>query len=423
MPVRLRSAGALLTRTALGCESCVRNWDVLWGEVLAHYARMNPRAHVCSAASGLLDERARRLGQACELGALTRSEAAAKILAAAVDGGVVKLMCHRHHRRLAETWGSNEVTAAVTSMLVRYALGSAERDGHLDPGRFVDGTVSAAGWVGKVIGAMRTTRILREMSVETRELACPGVLERVAVASAEDAVLEGTVPEVETSTHGLPATSATIRLVHASALHQLFGLPPLRPWNLVDDQRVVLLQELKSSPDSLRRVLTGQHEGIDGSSLESVSLLWSGWSQDDVSAMLALSTPERDIPRVLASAALRPLPRPSARSGDVDRLRGRARDGVPEPAAVAVRGAFEAFLDCRVEVYADFDRIRCRPSDTEIARREASREMFPALLLEASQLSGIAERDLLSGVIALFIEPLPVADPVYFTPTSWRFPE
>lgn len=383
---------------------------------------MKQRVHVRSAASGLLDERARILGEQFWTGTLTRSEAAAKILSAAVDSGVAQLMCHRHHGRLAEVWGSDEVTGAVTSMLVRYALGDAESDGHLEPGRFADGSSSAAGWVGKVIGTMRTTRILREMSVETRELAAPLVLEQAAVVSAEDAVLAGTVPEVDESTRGLPATSATIRLVHASALHQLLGLPPLSPWNLADDQRAVLLHELESRPDSLRRVLAGELAGIDGSVRESVGLLWAGWNRDDVAAMLALSTPGRDIPRVLASAALRLLPRPTARSGDLDRLRARARDGVSAFATDTVSAAFEAFLDCQVEFHTDFDRIRRRLTATEAARREVSRAALPALLREASQQIGIGHLDLLSGLIALFIEPLPVADPVYFTPTSWRFP-
>lgn len=382
---------------------------------------MNPRAHVRSAASSLLDDRARILGQECAAGTLTRNAAAAKILSAAVDSGVLQLMCHRHHRRLAESWGSDEVNAAVTSMLARYALGGAERDGHLEPDRFVDGTVSAAGWVGKVVGAMRTTRILREMSVETRELACPGALEHMAVASAEDAVLAGAVPEVEQPTRGLPATSATIRLVHASALHQLLGLPPLHAWNLTHEQRTDLLVWIEEDPAAPRRVLTGNLEGIDGSVCESVSLLWAGWSQEDVAAILALSTHVRDIPRVLANAALRPLPRPTACSGDLDRLRARALDGVPGPAATAVRAAFEGFLDCRVEVYTDFDRIRRRPTATETARRDVSQGALPPLLYEAAQQIGIGHQDLLSGLIALFIEPLPVADPVYFTPTPWRF--
>lgn len=382
---------------------------------------MNPRAHVCSAASGLLDEHARILGQQFEAGSLTRSGAAAKILAEAVDSGAVQLMCRRHHHRLAAVWGSDEVTGAVTSMLVRYALGAAENDGHLDPGRFADGSSSAAGWVGKVIGTMRTTRILREMGVETRELPCPGALERAAISSAEDSVLAEAVPVIDQSTRGLPATSATICLVHASALHQLLGLPPLSPWNLTNDQRAVLLHELESRPDSLRRVLTGELEGIDASVRESIGLLWASWSRDDVAAMLALSTPERDIPRVLAIAALRPLPRPASRSGDLDRLRARARDGVPASATTVVSAAFEAFLDCQVEVHTDFDRIRRRLTATETARREASRESFPALLQEAAQQIDIGRLDLLSGLIAQFIEPLPVADPVYFTPASWRF--
>ena len=383
---------------------------------------MKQRAHVRSAASDLLDERARILGQECAAGALTRSEATAKILSAAVDSGVVLQMCHRHHHRLAEVWGSGEITAAVTSMLVLYALGNAERDGHLRPDRFVDIEVSAAGWVGKVIGAMRMTRILREMSAEARELAVPSVLEQTSVASAEDAVLAEAVPEVYEPTRGMPATSATIRLVHASALHQLLGLPPLRPWNLTRKQQAEVLEVLERDPDALYPVLAGKVDGAGGTARESIGLLWAGWSQDDVAAMLALTTPERAIPGVLASAALRLLPRPTARSGDLERLRARARDGVPVSAAFAASTAFEAFLDCQVELYTDFDRIRRPPTATENTRREASREALPALLCEASQQIGIGHLDLLSGLIALFIEPLPVADPAYFTPTSWRFP-
>ncbi|WP_193119324.1 hypothetical protein [Brachybacterium tyrofermentans] len=248
------------------------------------------------------------------------------------------------------------------------------------------------------------------------------MLERASVAGAEDAVIAGAVPQVDDCTRGLPATSATIRLVHASALHQLRGLPPLRPWGLTRDQRMELQALLEAQPDALRRVLAGQLEHIDRSVSEAVSQLWSGWSRDDMAAMLALSTPERDIPRVLASAALRRLPRPTARSGDLDRLRARAHDGVPAPASTAVSRVFEAYLDCRVEAYTDFDRIRRRPSAADVARREAAQNELPALLQEASRRIGIGHLDLLSGLIGLFIEPLPVADPAYFAPTRWRFP-
>lgn len=353
---------------------------------------------------------------------LTRSEAAAKILSVAVDSGVVAQMCRRHHQRLAAAWGSDEVGSAVTAMLVRYALGDAECDGHLDPGRFADGSASAAGWIGKVIGSMRTTRILREMSIETRELAVPPVLERAAVASAEDDALAASVPDIAESTRGLPATSATIRLVHASALHQLLGLPALRPWDLSRVQSDQLRQVLERHPEVLRRVLAEGITGVEPSVREAIRALWSGWDQDDVSAMLALSTPDRDIPRVLASAALRPLPRPTIGSRDLERLRARVQGGFPGPVAAAVSRAFEAFLDCRVEAYSDFDRIRRQPTGAETARRHASRADLPALLHEAAKQLGVTDLDLSSGLTALFLEPLPVADPVYFTPTSWRFP-
>lgn len=383
---------------------------------------MNPRAHVRSAASGLLDDRAMNLGGQFVARALTRKAAAAKILATAVDTGVVAHMCRRHHQRLADVWGRAEVTSAITSMLVHYALGDVGSDGHMDPVRFADGTASAAGWVGKVIGAMRTTRILREMAIETRELAVPLALEQVAVPGAENDVMVADVPVIEDSTRGLPATSATIRLVHASALHQLLGVPPLRPWELTHEQAKALRMVLDRSPETLRRTLAGDVEGVDPSLRDSIRLLWVGWSREDVGAMLALSTPDRDIPRVLASAALRPLPRPTAHSGELKRFRQRARSGAPEPAAAAVSAAFESFLDCEVELYTDFDRIRRPPTDAEAARRDASRAEFPVLLHAAAEQLRVRDADLLSGLIALFIEPLAVADPVYFTPTSWRFP-
>lgn len=383
---------------------------------------MFQRANVLEAASSLLDARARLLGHQLVAGTLTREEAAAKILAAAVDTGVVRQMCDRHHRGLARTRGFDEVNAAVTSMLAHYALGGPGREGHLDPARFADSLESAAGWIGKVVGSMRTTRILREMSVDSRELASPMALERAAVSSAEDAVLAASVPEVDESTRGLPATSATIRVVHASALHQLLGLPPLRPWKLTHEQRADLLVWFEEDPDSPRRILSGDVDGISRSARESIGLLWAGWSRDDVAAMLAKSTSERDIPRVLAEAALRRLPRPTARSGDIARLRDLACDGAPPCAQVAVSSVFEAFVDYRVEPYTDYDRIRRQPTATEVARREASVGAFPALMQEAARLLGIGRLDLVSGLTRLFIDPLPVADSTYYAPTAWRFP-
>lgn len=382
---------------------------------------MTQRANVIEAASSHLDERAHQYGQQLASGDMTQGEAAASVLSSAVDSGVVDQMSDRHYRGLARIWGFDEVTAAVTSMLAHYALGGPGCVGHLDPSRFADGATSATGWVGKVIGSMRTTRILREMRTDTRELVSPMELDQVSVPSAEDVAVAAQVPGVEESTRGLPSTSATIRLVHASALHQLLGLPPLRPWWLSRAQKNTLLAAFDESPAAACRVLAGDVDGIDTSTVEAIWQLWSGWSQDDVAEVLAKSTPERDISRLLGEAALRRLPRPTARSGDLDRMRVRARDGVPASAAAAVSAAFEAFLDGRVELYTDFDRIRRRPAATESARREASVEALPDLLQDAARLIGINRLDLLSGLIGLFIESLPVADPVYFTPTRWRF--
>ena len=186
-------------------------------------------------------------------------------------------------------------------------------------------------------------------------------------------MLAASVPVVEDATRGMPATSSTIRLVHASALHQLLGLPALRPWDLTHVQSDQLRQVLERHPEVFRRVLAGDVAGVDPPVAESIRALWSGWDRDDVSAMLAHSTPARDIPRVLASAALRRLPRPTILSRVLERLRARARDGIPASAAIAVSGAFEAFLDSRVEAYTDFDRIRRQPTGAEIARSDASR--------------------------------------------------
>ncbi len=312
--------------------------------------------------------------------------------------------------------------SAVTTMLVCYALGSPDRDGNLDPARFADGAASAAGWIEKVTGAMRTTRILREMSVETRELAVPSVLERASTASAEDDVLAAVVPEIDETTRGMPATSATLRMVHASALHQLLGLPPLQPWCLTREQQNGVLDALERHPEQVSRILRGDRGGTSGAVGEAVKVLWAGWSRDDVSTMLALSTTDRDIPRVLATAVLRPLPRPTARSRLLEQLRARPREDLPAHAADAVDAVFGAFVDCRVEAHSDFDRIRHPLSSAEIALRDASRETFPALLRRAAHQVGAGDLDLLSGLIALCIEPLPVAHPTFFAPTRWRFP-
>src|SRR5699024_6542843 len=103
-----------------------------------------------------------------------------------------------------------------------------------------------------------------------------------------------------------------------------------------------------------------------------VGSLWGGWAHDDVAAMLAASTESRDIPHLLCQAALRPLPRPTARSGELDRLRARARDAVPADARPAVATVLEAFVDAEVQVYTDFDRIRRPVSAQARSRRRAS---------------------------------------------------
>src|SRR5690625_7544188 len=73
--------------------------------------------------------------------------------------------------------------------------------------------------------------------------------------------------------------------------------------------------------------------------------------------MLAASTESRDIPHLLCQAALRPLPRPTARSGELDRLRARARDAVPADARPAVATALEAFLDAEVQLRSEERRV------------------------------------------------------------------
>src|SRR5690625_263124 len=191
---------------------------------------MDSRCDTLDAGTGRLDERARRLGAAVLATQVSRHEAAWQVLAEAAESGVVAAMSARHHRGLSSAWDIDEITSAVTTMLVAYALGSPGRDGHLDVTRFADGSTSASGWVGKVIGSMRATRILREMRTEPTVPADSEALEQVPAAGVEDQVLAPQVADIEAHTKGLPATSATIGLIHASALHDLLGLPPLRAW-------------------------------------------------------------------------------------------------------------------------------------------------------------------------------------------------
>ena len=382
---------------------------------------MDSRSDTLDAGTGRLDERARRLGAAVLATQVSRHEAACQVLAEAAESGVVAAMCARHHRGLSSAWDIDEITSAVTTMLVAYALGSPGRDGHLDVTRFADGSTSASGWVGKVIGSMRATRILREMRTEPTVPADSEALEQVPAAGVEDQVLAPQVADIEAHTKGLPATSATIGLIHASALHDLLGLPPLRAWALTSDRRARVLEALAADPGLASRVLSGPEAAAGGAVSTLVGSLWGGWARDDVAAMLAASAEGRDIPHLLCQAALRPLPRPTARSGQLDRIRARARDAVPADARPAVATALEAFLDAEVQLYTDFDRIRRPVSAQERSRRQASADALPALLEEAARSLGVDRLDVHSGLIDLLLEPLPVVDSRFFTPTAWRF--
>lgn len=366
-----------------------------------------------------LDERARLLGEQILDGTITPNDAACQVLADAVDAGVVRAMCARHHRGLSSVWDVDDITGAVTTMLTAYALGTRGRDGHLDVTRFADGRTSASGWVGKVIGSMRTTRILREMRVDTEALTTsPDELDRVRVRSAEDEALDDRVPDLADHTKGLPSTSASLRIIHASALHEILGLPPLQPWRLTAQQRSDILDLVDRDPSAIRRSLSGEIDDPD----ERVLALWSGWTGEDLSELLAKSTTIRDIPRLLCEAALKPLPRPNARSGDLAQLRRRVLGHAPHGHHDLLATTLDAFLAAAVEAYTDYDRLRRPLPADQVAQRIESAAQLPALLAEAAIALEIHRLDLLSGLIALTIDPVPVADARYFTPTPWRFP-
>lgn len=381
---------------------------------------MDSRSATLDAGTARLDKRAHQLGRAVLAGDVSEREAAGQVLGEAVESGVVARMCARHHRGLAAAWDIDEITSAVTSMLVAYSLPTADRAGRLDVARFADGDASASGWVGKVIGAMRATRILREMHADPAVLTDSDTLEQVPAPGVEEQALTPRTADLEAHTKGLPAASATVGLIHASALHDLLGLPPLRAWELTPGQRDAVLEAVDENPRLPVRVLSGSV--TDGPIPALVGMLWGGWSRDDVAAMLAASTPVRDIPRLLCHAALRPLPRPTARSGDLDRIRSRARDGVPAGARPAVASVLEAFLDAEVAAYTDFDRIRRPLSAEQRSRRDASRAALPGLLTEAARQLGIGRLDVTSGLTGLFTEPLAIVETRNFTPTAWRFP-
>src|SRR5699024_12383452 len=116
--------------------------------------------------------------------------------------------------------------------------------------------------------------------------------------------------DVQEHTKGMPATSATVRLVHASALHELLGLPPLQVWELTFAQRREVLAALDADPQLPARVLAGGASDADGPVPECIEALWDPWFRGDLDATAALSAPGRDVPRPLCPAALRPRPAP-----------------------------------------------------------------------------------------------------------------
>src|SRR5699024_7711617 len=136
----------------------------------------------------------------------------------------------------------------------------------------------------------------------------PDTLEQTPTPSAEEQLLSVRAPDVQEHTKGMPATSATVRLVHASALHELLGLPPLRAWELTPAQRRKLLAAVDVDPQLPARVLAGGASDADRPVPGWIEALWGRWSRDDIDAMAALSSPVRDIPHLLCQAALRPLP-------------------------------------------------------------------------------------------------------------------
>ncbi|MDN5655395.1 MAG: hypothetical protein L0G46_09980 [Kocuria sp.] len=381
---------------------------------------MDSRSATLDAGTARLDERARVLGRAVLAGELSERGAAGQVLAEAVETGVVARMCARHHRGLAAAWDIDEITSAVTSMLVAYALPSPDRDGRLDVTRFADGDTSASGWVGKVIGAMRATRVLREMHAEPAVATDTDTLEQVPAPGAPEQGFAPEAADLEARTKGLPAASDTVRLIHASALHDLLGLPPLRSWDLTPAQRDVVLEAVGQNPGMLASGLPGST--TDAPITTFVAVLWDGWSREDVAAMLAATTAGRDIPHLLCQAALQPLPRPRTRCGDLDRIRARARDAVPAHARPAVARVLEAFLEAEVAVHTDFDRIRRPLTDQQRSRRDESQEALPGLLEGAAGQLGVTRWDVLSGLTGLFTEQLAIVETGNFTPTTWRFP-
>src|SRR5699024_1961825 len=216
-----------------------------------------------TAGTGRLDEHARDLGRAVLASEMAQHEAACQVLGAAVWSVVCAALCARHHRGLGSAWAIGEITSAVTSVLVDYALKTPRRDGHLDVTCFADGVTSASGWIGKVIGSMRPTRILREMHADASLFADPDTLAQTPTPSAEEQLLGVRAPDVQGDTKGMPATSAAVRLVHASALRALLGLPPRRAWDLTPAQRRELRAAVDVDPQLPARVPAGGASDAD----------------------------------------------------------------------------------------------------------------------------------------------------------------
>lgn len=369
-----------------------------------------------------LDDHARDLARSVAAGELSNTEAVGSILAAAMDRGVISQQIAQAHgsalSRLRHE--SDEFVDAATFMLVGYALPDG-KDSPLDVTRFAEDDSSATGWIRRTVASFRASRIEREIR-HVRHMAYLEDEVFPEPASEDPAVFPVDVPdhdEMSEAARDKRKDGEALLFIHASVLYDLLGGPALRWWALSDAERTRVLAVLDEDPSLPRRALTGA-EAEDEADL--VCELWEDWSDEQIAEATAKSSSDRDIVGLLTRAAVTPFPKPPPgnRGRDERALRRRIQAGLGLSRDFSDR-LFDGFMGSKVALHCDKDRRRAPLDPTAFVERVASASSFPATLFAASSASGVPHDDLLSGLVRIVLDHVPVLDPRHFTPTGWSF--
>lgn len=362
-----------------------------------------------------IDQHARHLGDRVLAEDLSNEDAASLLVSYAVrHGDARRAVIWAHHGAMLSTDDDEFIDCAV-HLMVTYVLPREGRPSPVDVSRFACGE-SAQGWLRHLARCIRSTRIHREIGRRHREE--PLSDHDRAVADVDHPSMEA-VYELREASGKVPRAGQSIVLLHASVLHRLFDGPALQSWCLTTTERTRLRDVLDRDPRLPYRVLkAGSSE--TGDDAELVRLMWSSWCEEGVRDVLAKSTADRDVVGLLTKAAVVPLPRPGKSTGAMSSIRAKLRSALPQVDRSLLMTTLDAFIAAYVAPVSEKDYTR-RPLDPEEAlRRQMLAPAFPNLIREVARSSGVAPEDLLSGLIDLFLAPIPAVSSEAFTPTGWR---